>query len=173
MNYEGKYLQERIELTNYKEAEKFRPKMQDGDNFIPEHIRKKLPQAAIARFSFVENYADAEELCEMLQPTCQGIQLEINNKYTLRKAGVPRNLVVTMANKRILPGGKSILDQNAPKRYIFPAKNAYLRYCPGDSGSMQKYGSVIPVDLSKDSSKAQHTYGFEIKLSVSEQHCIL
>ena len=170
VNYEGKYLDFKLELYKYKEAERFRPKEKPILEMIPEHLKDKVPPP---RFTSVNTYAEAEELCEILQPDCQGVQLEMNRRYTLRREGVPRDLVVTVPDKPlIVRDGKSVLDPSVPKHFVFPAKTAYLRYCPGGSGSIQKYETVIPVDLSQSRSKGQHKYGFEIRFSVSQQ-CFL
>jgi len=169
-NYEGKYLEHKLDLSQYKQAERFKPKLNPPKENIPEHLRSKIPPPAPPRYTFVDSYADAEELCELLQPDCQGIQAEMNSKFSLRGEGIPRDFVVTVPDKPYhLRNGKSVLDPSVPKHYMFPAKAAYLRYCPGDSGNVQKFEKVIPVDLTKDRTKAQHRYQFEIRFRVSHQ----
>ena len=160
-----------MELTKYEAAQKYRPTLEPLN--VPKHVTVQLPKPKEeVRFSLVKTFQDAEELCEKLHPECQGIQAEINNKFSLKKGGVPRNLVVTISGKpQIMQGGKVSKDNKEPKTYKFPAKTAYLKYCPG-GGSLQKCEKQIIVDVKKNKSIAQHKYSFEIEFTVS-LHCFI
>ena len=158
-----------MKLGDYKEAIPYRPKSSAVTQYVPDEVKAKIPSSSNkTTFSTVDTKENAIKLCELLQPECQGIQRESNNKFSLKSGGIPRNLIFTTSSKAVnLPNGKIGYKASKSKSYHFPSQTAYLRYCPGISGSIKKYDKIIPLDLNLNRSKAQHNYSFEIHCSVS------
>lgn len=169
MAYPNKYLDYKMKLSDYKEALPYLSIAPEATEFIPKEIeakiRSKPPKERHS--SNLNSYEEAVKVCELLQPECQGIQQEPNYKFSLKRGGIPRNLAI-LKEPNIRSEDKSKQSTNKDESYYFPSQTAYIRYCPGSSGSIQKHEPIIPVNLQLNRSKAQHFYSFEIHFSVSD-----
>ena len=158
----------KIELSGVKKAQ---PYLKTKTQVQKEKDNKNahIPPPSSHRY-LLDTFEHAVKVCEALQPLCLGIVKELNNKYSVRRGGIPKNLVVSIETQpKILRQVKLGPNRKiaSSKRYIFPAQMSYLRYCPGVSGSIQKLETVIPIDLSKERSVVQHRFSFEIQFTVS------
>nr|CAB3224890.1 beta-1,4-galactosyltransferase 2-like [Phallusia mammillata] len=174
--FEGKYLDFSIELSELKEAAHLTAlRVESAKTFppIPEKIKATMestPESKI-RFSLVDNFTEAIELCEKIHPECQGVQKENSEeKYSLRRSNIPRNIVITgpahpvvHLKNRPPPDPKAILE----KKYYFPRKVPYVKYCPGPFGNYQAV--FAPINIGKDlPPKTNHTYSFAVHFAFAK-----
>lgn len=170
--FEGKYLDYVIELTDRKEAQNLTlwpnldPKRIKPGEAMTIHDIRNGPDGQKRRFSMLHSLDQAKYLCDKLAPECAGVEREnIQENYSLRRGGIPRHLVINgprSPHPPTVPPGESKLRKS---KFILPPKTAYLRYCPGESSHFRPHR---PAFLCEDTEvKCPHSYSFDVHFSVS------
>ncbi|XP_078490775.1 uncharacterized protein LOC100181252 [Ciona intestinalis] len=168
---EGKYLDYSIELTNVKEAAPLveRYLKTRKQTVVPPHVKLPSTPTSQFRFSIVENFDDATNLCDKIAPLCVGVQKENSEeKYTLRRSNMPRNIVISGPVLENPPTEDPSFPFNftSPRRKLFfPNKVAHVRYCPGSSGDYQMVKKTIKTAYA-DFSMPQHWFKFDVQFTV-------
>jgi len=170
--FEGKYLDFNIELSEVEEAAHLKSvvvnKVAKNYPSIPPDVKVKVPSTPPpARFTYVYNLTEAIELCDKLYPLCQGVQKENSEeKYSLRKSSLARHIVISRSYQ---PGiGRHGTGSLPPpiKKYYFPNKTPFIKYCPGGSGHFQTVKKPLVLDVEKTPAR-NHTYSFAVHFLVS------
>jgi len=171
--FEGKYLDFNIQLSEVKEAAHLKSIVVNGEpkNFpsIPLDVKLNVSSTPPpASFLNIYNFTEATELCDQLYPLCQGVQKENSEEnYSLRKSRIPRHVAVNNSHQA------GVLRQNTSsalppliKKYYFPNKTAFIKYCPGELGYFQALKKPLVLDVEKSPAR-KHTYSFAVHFSVS------
>ncbi|CAK8694898.1 unnamed protein product [Clavelina lepadiformis] len=165
--FEGKYLDFSIDLSTLKETSHLRSLRVNQPPPPPPGVDIKIPTTPEnIRFSLMENFTEALEICQKIAPECQGVlQENEGDRYSLRRSNIPRYTVVSgPAQPQILQD--KTLNVIPKKKYYFPKKTSFVRYCPGDSQYFQALKNPLKIDLEINQSVVQHTYGFDVHFSV-------